>query len=166
MGRGTGGIRSSSAPRVRQAARQPAAGNQAAESRADRRRELKRQVRKSLGGLGMGKKAKENGKNINIKVNINKQGRSHIAEDMLNSKKLGKIDATKLKTMFRNSTFVKDKPKDPDHDSKSGGKHFYYFKARGHEAYFNVAKVDVKDEKGKIIGVEYHLYSITTSIRK
>lgn len=165
MGRGTGGIRSSSAPRVREAARQPASGNQAAESRADRRRELKRQVRESLGGLGMGKKAKENGKNINIKVTVDRQGIKHMANDLLTRKGLTDIDASKLKSMFHNASFAGDKAADPAHRSASGGKHFYYFKARGHEAYFNVAKVDVKERNGTT-HTEYLLYSITKSIRE
>lgn len=121
------------------------------------RSSVKISVNEQFKDVSYNKKMKSNtGKTISIEVGTDSKCRSHLAHDIVDYKMMDPADADKLKSYFKNSSYVGHGP--AKHE-KNGYEHFYYFKVRNKDLYFNVGKKIA--ENGT---VQYRLYSLSRKI--
>jgi hypothetical protein len=97
------------------------------------------------------------GKKRKIEVGTNSDSRTHLAYNIVDRKAMNSEDASKLRSLFRNSSFVDGSPL--KHARDDNYEHFYYFKAKGRSLYFHVGEGVSKS------GAKYYrLYAITKTL--
>ena len=97
------------------------------------------------------------GKKRKIEVRTNSDSRTHLAYNIVDRKAMNSDDVAKLRSLFRNSSFVEDSSL--KHERDDNYEHFYYFKAQGRSLYFHVGEGVSKN------GAKYYrLYAITKKL--
>ncbi|MBR3467798.1 MAG: hypothetical protein IKH15_11335 [Bacteroidales bacterium] len=97
------------------------------------------------------------GKKRKIEVGTNSDSRTHLAFNIVDRKAMNSDDASKLRSLFKNSSFVNDSPL--KHERDDNYEHFYYFKAQRRNLYFHVGEGVSKS------GAKYYrLYAITKTL--
>ncbi|MCR4857123.1 MAG: hypothetical protein K5890_02855 [Bacteroidales bacterium] len=97
------------------------------------------------------------GKKVKIEVGTNSDSRTHLAYNIVDRKAMNYEDSSKLRSLFKNSSFVEDSPL--KHERDDNYEHFYYFKAQHRNLYFHVGEGVSKS------GAKYYrLYAITKTL--
>lgn len=98
-----------------------------------------------------------NGEKKTVEIRTNSDSRTHLAYNIVDRKVMDYRDSKKLRSMFKNSSFVSDSAL--KHARDDNYVHFYYFKARGRNLYFHVGEGISKS------GAKYYrLYAITKTL--
>lgn len=92
-----------------------------------------------------------------ISIGVDKDGIKHVSNDILKFRVISEKDIPKLAGQLKNSSYVAHSGL--KHPRKDNIDHFYYFKARGKNLYFNVGRKTNRNGN-----VHYELYSITEKI--
>lgn len=97
------------------------------------------------------------GKKRKIEIRTNSDSRTHLAHNIVDRKAMNYEDSSKLRSLFKNSSFVDDSPL--KHVRDDNYEHFYYFIAQGRNLYFHVGEGTSKN------GAKYYrLYAITKTL--
>ena len=97
------------------------------------------------------------GKRRKIEVGTNSDSRTHLAYNIVDRKAMNSDDVSKLRSLFKNSSFVDGSPL--KHVRDDNYEHFYYFQARGRSIYFHVG-----EGVSKSGAIYYRLYAITKTL--
>lgn len=97
------------------------------------------------------------GKKQKIEIGTNSDSRTHLAYNIVDRKAMSHEESSKLRSLFKNSSFVNDSPL--KHERDDNYEHFYYFKAQRRNIYFHVGEGVSKS------GAKYYrLYAITKTL--